>query len=305
MSTKQAKKQEFKELIQQIDYELNEFSLDPHKWDNFLPCLMNKYSLRNNLIIAKNHASIVKTINAWHKVGTKVKKGEKAIWLLSPSTARFIEVEGKEILYNKATEEQKQNNKPYTKIIGGYRPFPVFNITQTELKKEEYPDDYFKYYKFIENNGYDITKMENLFDYLISRAYDIYGINVKYENTKTMHGYVNIELKQVVLNKSASLRNNIQTFLHELSHFILKHDYKKTSRAICEFEAELAGYLVGSALGIKDKETSLSYVKEWTNDLKILTEKQRLKSIEEAISTYKQIFKEFELTTFADKYEFY
>ncbi|MGV2393512.1 UNVERIFIED_CONTAM: ImmA/IrrE family metallo-endopeptidase [Campylobacter lari] len=103
--------------------------------------------------------------------------------------------------------------------------------------------------------------MENLFDYLTKKANEVLGLEVKYANTKSAHGYVINNLKEITLNENLSIRNKIQTFLHELSHFVLEHNYSKTSQAICEFEAELSGYLIGSALGIKDKETSLSYIK--------------------------------------------
>ncbi|MGV2393888.1 UNVERIFIED_CONTAM: ImmA/IrrE family metallo-endopeptidase [Campylobacter lari] len=104
--------------------------------------------------------------------------------------------------------------------------------------------------------------MENLFDYLVKKTNEAFDLKVKYENTKSAHGYVVNSLKEITLNENLSIRNKIQAFLHEIAHFLLNHNYEKTPRAICEFEAELTGYLVGSALGIKDKETSFSYIKE-------------------------------------------
>ncbi|VEU75767.1 Domain of uncharacterised function (DUF955) [Mycoplasmopsis maculosa] len=307
-TTKQTTKEKLFDDVETIDKELDEFILDPNKWDSFLPYLANHYSVRNNYIISKNKASIVKTLSAWNKENINIKKGEKAIWLLAPKSTKFINLDNKLVPFSKLKPEQFKNiNKKdiIYKTFAGFRPFTVFDITQTDLPKEKYPKDYFNYFNFMSSNDLNIEIANKLYEYLINKIAEKYNIKVNYENLKTVSGKLvqNTNNPIIMFNTNNELRQNIRVLFHELSHFLLKHNYEKTKRGICEFEAELSAYLISAILGLKEKESSFRYIKEWSDEILSFKRDERIKSIDNALNTSRTIFKELNLDNFIDNYK--
>lgn len=78
------------------------------------PC--RKWSWSNQLIVALNGHSEARGFRQWEAVGRQVKKGEKAVRILSP-------------LVKKVRDENADEEKT---IVYGFKGTPVFGLTQTE-----------------------------------------------------------------------------------------------------------------------------------------------------------------------------
>lgn len=85
----------------------------------------DRWSYRNRLIVLLRGYTEARGYKAWSEVGRRVKKGEKAFWIIAPCLK---------------TEQKSESNsdKDEEKVLVGYRAVPAFGLDQTE------PEDQWK-----------------------------------------------------------------------------------------------------------------------------------------------------------------
>jgi len=93
------------------------------RWQEWLTMQsrFHAYSFNNTLLILtqKPESTRVAGFNAWRKLDRFVRKGEKGIWILAP------------MVYKNDSGDEPSTDEP-TKVIRGFKPVPVFDISQTD-----------------------------------------------------------------------------------------------------------------------------------------------------------------------------
>lgn len=246
---------------------------------NFMGTFYN-YSFRNAALIQAQfpHAQAVGSGKSFIDKGFQIRKGEKAIRILAPSSFKyFIDENGKSQSIYKATETQKakiEKNELKTGETRSYRNVPVFDVSQTTATAEDLP-------KIFPNRPYnfDLSTVENVD--LLRASLDSYATknglpiiddlnsvtqvlgSAKGAYVRTIAGE-----EQIMMNPRFSNAEQVPTLIHELAHAKLhnpknKNDYSKDVK---EFQAELTAYTVSKHFGIDTKEESIPYIAAWTNN---------------------------------------
>lgn len=221
----------------------------------------HSYSLNNTLLIylQNPNATAVAGFNKWKKdFHRTVKKGEKSIRILAPI------LKNKELL--ESDENDNQESKNENKIIVGYRPVPVFDISQTvgeELPQAPKPIDLEGNYSLYEQNK---TILQKLTGYEVLEAPREDGAD----------GSCNYETKIISIQKNLSEFQKMKTLLHECGHALLHgslinkdnlDSYEvevMNNRHIREVEAESVSFVVGQFLGFDSSEYSFNYIVNWS-----------------------------------------
>lgn len=221
----------------------------------------HNYSLNNTLLIylQNPNATAVAGFNKWKKdFHRTVKKGEKSIRILAPI------LKNKELL--ELDENDNEESKNENKIIVGYRPVPVFDISQTvgeELPQAPKPKCLNGNYSLYEQNK---TILQKLTGYEVVEAPREDGAN----------GSCNYETKIISIQKDLSELQKMKTLLHECGHALLHgtlfHKTKlegyefevMTNSNIREVEAESVSFVVSQFLGFDSSEFSFNYIVNWS-----------------------------------------
>ena len=199
----------------------------------------HKYSAHNVLLIMMQcpDASLVAGFKAWHKFDRKVKKGEKAIWIMAPSPRKKTVI--------KDGEETEIRWMQYV-------PTTVFDVSQTEGR--ELPSCGAK-----ELAG-DVNNYEEIMEKLGGMA----SVPVNVKQIDGANGYCSRE--EIAIREGMSELQNVKTMIHELAHHLLKHTESESSSMQKEVEAESVAYVVAQALGLDTSEYSFSYVAGWAGN---------------------------------------
>ena len=165
----------------------------------------------------------------WQKKGRQVRKGEKALWILAP---RFKEIVDEE------TGEVTDRKMWFARV-------PVFDISQTDGEPLEC--------------DYTTNNLHFYFKEIVSR---VPKIKINESEKQLTRGYT--DGKEIWISKYISDTRKICVLFHELAHYHLHFgkDRKKIPKDIRELEAESVAYMVASACGIVNDESS-SYIREW------------------------------------------
>ena len=221
----------------------------------------HNYSLNNTLLIylQNPNATAVAGFNKWKKdFHRTVKKGEKSIRILAPI------LKNKELL--ESDENDNQESKNENKIIVGYRPVPVFDISQTvgeELPQAPKPIDLEGSYPLYEQNKNILKKLT---------GYEV----VEAPRENGADGSCNYETKIISIQKNLSEFQKMKTLLHECGHALLHGSLINNdnldsfevevmnNRHIREVEAESVSFVVGQFLGFDSSEYSFNYIVNWS-----------------------------------------
>jgi antirestriction protein ArdC len=195
------------------------------------------------IYVQKPEATQVAGFRTWLSMGRSVRKGEKGIWILAPST-RKVEDE----------ETGDKRSVPY-----GFHAVPVFDVSQTDgepLAEPEGP-------RLLEGDG-----VEGAWDALELVARGI-GFVVQelpqsqLENPKA-NGECSHSSRQIHVANTLSPAQRIKTLAHELGHALMHggHD-RPATRELLELEAESVAYVVTEAIGLDASRYSFAYVLGW------------------------------------------
>lgn len=203
---------------------------------------LGRYSLFNQLLICSQcpEATRVAGFVAWQKLGRKVRKGEKAIWILAPL---------KRVVRTQDEESGEERSHTY---LAGFTAEAVFDVSQTvgpRLPSYE-----------ISPRGEEAGEKEPL---LLSFAASL-GISVLTLDTGSAEGYFNPVKKEIALSDRLSPSARVHTLVHELVH-ALGVGYQEHGRAKAELITETAAAIVCAELGLDSVEESSFYLSAWAN----------------------------------------
>ena len=214
-----------------IDKLVNEESLPGYLAKSlFLPADIPsaKWSLRNKMILMAYDCFDARGYKQWKKANRVVKKGSQAIYILAPvvitkNVAQFDETTGNEL------EEEK--------TVTYFKPIPVFRYQDTEGEEPSYIEQATAFEAKINDLPLiDVAKRLNIpveIGYSL-KAYGYYSFNPLNEK------------KKIVM-----CSNDIQTWLHELSHAIdhqlgnISSDGSDMDEVVAELSACFLSFLHG------------------------------------------------------------
>ncbi len=249
-------KKEMKKTVENI---LKSFKESPENVIEYLKFCSKfyNYSDRNNrLIMAQNkYASFVGSFSYFQKLGYRVKKGEKSIKILAPYEIKFVKLEDNSLkpLSSFTKEEQKEYLKSPDMIIKkkGFKYVSVFDISQTDCPKEDYPKIIgIGYSSNHHNKLYNILKQ-----YSISKGIDVIEQSL---NSITLKGKYTPSYNQITINNMLEDTQKLSVLTHELGHAILHNDNENKNKSSyqIELEADCFSILMYSRLGL-DIEDSI------------------------------------------------
>lgn len=253
-----------------------------------------KYSVRNTLLIQSqwSGAVAVESYKGWQKLGANVKKGEKSkIKILVPVTSEIFKgLNGKNKSIKYATAQEKALIKSGSiktikrvKFIFGN----VFDITQTDLKPEEYPKIFPNRHFNSEINEDEYNK---IYSGLKSFAFNK-NIELVEDNNRVLgnaKGAYFPELDEIKMNPLNSKIENITVLIHELGHAEM-HKNSNIKTEYKELQAEMVAYLVSKYLGLEVGKESVKYINSWNGNLENIEEKELEKLLNQSRQTAKNI----------------
>lgn len=236
-------KQNAKELRQAQKQLIDEMVLHPEKMEHMMLVYMSKmhdfhnYTL-SNLLLANwqlmtrtgESIEVLAPYKKWQKKGRQVRRGEKALYVLAP---RFKKIEDEET--GEVIDE-----------IMWFDTVPVFDLSQTDGEPLE--------------RDYTINNLNICFNEIKDRI-DYVPINETSKQLK--RGYT--DGKEIWVSKYISDTQKICVLIHELTHYKLHFGKEDLTRDVEELEAEVVSYMVASAMGITNDESS-TYIKGWAGE---------------------------------------
>lgn len=238
------------------------------------------YSLKNTALIQKQlpHSHAVAGAKKFKEAGFFIRKGEKAIRVLAPTTYKcFINEQGRSQSLSKATKQQKEKilkGELKTEERRAFKNVPVFDISQTTATAADLP-------KIFPNRPYnfDLTKATNtkllyqsLETYALSEGLtiidDLTTVTPVLGTAKGAYGQGIDGSEMLFMNPRFTQAEQVPTMIHELAHAKLhsKTSNSNYSSSVKEFQAELAAYIVAHHYGIDTKEESIPYIAAWTKN---------------------------------------
>lgn len=238
------------------------------------------YSLKNTALIQKQlpHAHAVAGAKKFKEAGFFIRKGEKAIRVLAPTTYKcFINEQGRSQSLSKATKQQKEKilkGELKTEERRAFKNVPVFDISQTTATAADLP-------KIFPNRPYnfDLTTATNtkllyqsLETYALSEGLtiidDLTTVTPVLGTAKGAYGQGIDGSEMLFMNPRFTQAEQVPTMIHELAHAKLhsKTSNSNYSSSVKEFQAELAAYIVAHHYGIDTKEESIPYIAAWTKN---------------------------------------
>lgn len=292
---KQIEKEIEKEIKHSVWQKVVEFQEQPENILELVEFIQSfyQYSTRNRALIYMQNPDAIAlgSYGFFKKQGYPVRRHEHGIKILAPNIVKtFINAKGEEKLQKDATSQEKKQIKAGQlktgQHVSGFRNITVFDVTQTDLPKEDYPKifpnahhDYHVSGDFelnaVSQGLASIAKELNLS--LVTNDEEFWQ---KYKGGAAK-GFFAPNLNCIALNPQNTPTENVETLIHELTHATLhgfnleenpilkklnikKHeelaDYEK------ELQAELTGYLVAKANGIDTSEDSIRYIASWTDN---------------------------------------
>lgn len=221
------------------------------------------YSTRNMMLIQQQYkgAYAVAPYQIWKDFyGATVKRGEKGIDILVPTTYHVFETEKGPLTRSRMTDEQLQRAEKHEYPVTKKRSYlfgKVFDISQTTFPLERYPELYPN-----RQIGGDVANYEAIFA-AIKRVIDNEGIQFAEWNPTlgTVKGFFNRETNEIGLNPQNTQMENILTALHEVAHATLFQENLPTE--IKEYQAEMVAYLTAKHFGLEHELSSLRYLAGW------------------------------------------
>lgn len=234
-------------------------------YPNFLKMvnkIKNDYSFRNMILVyvQNPNATIVKGFCDWNKLGRRIKKNPKTIFIYSPIKYKKQQViSGQQNINNK--EEKERNNSGTIEIIEGisYKRVAVYDIGDTYIKDKS------KKIPIL-----DDTLRSNTTKELYNDLLEISPVPVILEEFNGIQkGYYNKTKQKIILNKNLSQDDRTAVLIHELCHCLYDDFVYQTDRNKSEIFVESVAFLVADYFGFDTSLCSFGYITSWAeNDIK-------------------------------------
>ena len=209
------------------------------------------YSLNNSILIQcqNPYATFVASFRGWQQKGYHVRKGQHGLKVLFPIRTELISLgEHKYRRVADATPEEKakiESGELKTVTSTRFGVGTVFDISQTDCPKEDYP----KFY----NMGYSSEQHAALYqavkDYAASK-----GIPVEETDLQSISLRGAFYPKENVIRISDKLNDTerLSTLTHELGHALMHHNPEamKIPTAVKELEADAISIMLQKEFGI-------------------------------------------------------
>jgi hypothetical protein len=278
-------RQETKELTQQALESVEKYTNSPENIKELMD-FMSKFperSFRNQVLIQRQYPGARACLGrgALEKHSIFIKKGEVGNKIFVRKTIKgFYDKKRGFVREAYATKEDKQKieqgeikieKKPYYSIE------KVFDITQTQLKPEDYP-------KIFPNRVFDF-QLDEKGKVELKQGIDALAKEMNISIKDMREGTVfrgelgaakgayarnpNTSQEEIVLNSRNTQTENLATSIHELAHAKM-HKFSEYDTAIEELQAEMTSYIVTNHFGLDTSESSIPYIAGWTNNGKEL-----------------------------------
>lgn len=257
-----------------------------------------KYSINNvKLIYTQNRgATYVQPFEKWKEMGASVMKGQCGIKIRVPvmSTSLLLP-DGQVVSLCDATKEQKELYKKG--VLEGkqtlhYKIGNVFDISQTNFPKENYPQLY--------SMGYDSEQHAAIMDGLCKFCSER-GVQVSFEDISSiaLRGYYNPTDNRIVVNELLNDTQRLSTLSHEIGHALEQHGVRDISTAQEEFEADSISILLQSHFGIEltesRKEHLAGHYRKFMDEIRTanpeIDEEGLIKKVDEALQASMEVFR--------------
>lgn len=210
-----------------------------------------EYSARNVMLIRHQNAgtTFFQGFEAWKKDGYCVKRGQRGLKILVPVKTTFVETEPDKYVklsdapwqIRKKFKINNESVKSYTKIF--YKVGNVFDISQTNVPKSEYPSFY--------SMGYNDTNLDILSKGIKNYCQDKLQLPVNDidMNSIALRGF-HIKDTSIGMNDKLNSSEYLSTLTHELGHALMNHS-KIENTFQKEFEADCFSIMLDTHLGVK------------------------------------------------------
>ena len=282
-------KQEVKSLSQQALDAVKKHTHSPEDVKELLNFMSRfpELSFRNQLLIEEQFPGATACLGraALKKEGIYIKKGEQGNKIFVRKTVKGFYEKGRGFVREtEATPEDKKRiesgqieviKKPY------YTIEKVFDITQTQLKPEDYP-------KIFPNRVFDFqldkTGQSELQAGIQAVANNI-GIQIRDMTESEVYqrelgqargAYVRNEFtgeEEIVMNTRNTPTQHLATSIHELAHARM-HKFSELDTATKELQAEMTSYIVCKHFGMDTSEKAIPYIATWTKNGQTLDDKE-------------------------------
>ena len=252
------KEQEAFENIRKI---ATEYRTDPKVLAEYFSFATRFYRYSQNnvaLIYSQNpHASYVQSFNSWKDEGVHVSKGAKALKVLVPTPKIYLLNGEERIPLSDAPDEMKELYKKgqieSVKIMH-FKIGSVFDISQTDFPKEQYPQ--------LLSMGYQEKEHRQIVDALTAFSRNELGCPVTLENMNSIHllGCYIPGKHEIHLNELLEDTGQLSTLAHELGHAMVHHGSPASSTSQKEFEADSIGIMLQSRFGIPLAEERMNHL---------------------------------------------
>ncbi|WP_019789504.1 PBECR4 domain-containing protein [Streptococcus sobrinus] len=224
----------------------------------------NQYSSRNINMILKQlpTATMVAASGAWNKRNGLIKKGEKALYIITPGT-KIKKKNGQPVIDPETGEPEK---------VVFFKKQAVFDVSQIRpmdgkeldlpkatagIDRQLSKDDYNNYYRILK----ELSK-EN-------------GVPIYFKEMEPQKGgYYDPTKNEIYLAKGRSPEHTLKTLIHEMAHSELHNNENiqkqfngELTRTNAELQAESVAYVVSHHLGFDTgKGYSFGYLANWANE---------------------------------------
>lgn len=298
-------------LIETANENIKKFKNNPENVVEFLNFLskFNQYSARNNLLIQnQREGSIaVATFPKFKELGYTVNRGEKSMQILRPNFYEyFLEPKTNKMKsIKKANEDEKKLIKEKKILVHSKTTFSqmnVFDVTQTNMPKEEYPKIYPNAHIDFVYKGNNIESFNKALQHYSNQDLNI-PVTIEPYNDLAKGKYYPLE-KKISLNQKNTPTENAHTLIHELAHSKMhnledissKDNYLVTSTNIKEYQAEMTTYVVAKHFGLDTEEHSINYIAGWTDNLNKIEDEKLFDIYSEVSNTSKEMVSEISNT---------
>lgn len=272
-----------KDLTNEAKEQIKEISVDPKDIQEFLDFQANfhTYSINNQLLIYKQRRSAYAVLGFGEikKKGLKLQKGSKAIKILAP------------LMFKEKDENGKEEMK-----IKGFKYVNVFDISQTDMKPEDYPTYFPNKPINFKHENVNLDGLEHGIEWLSNRLSTPVEID-KNDSLRGARGGFFPTSNTILLNIGNTRTQNIKTTIHELAHAKLHNNQAKRkhdSKAIKETQAEMVAYITCKYFGIDTSEYSIEYVANWSEKLTAIDKDELVPVFEDIQKTSKEFIEYIE-----------
>lgn len=212
------------------------------------------FSFRNTLLIYSQmpEASLVMGFRQWKNLGRSVKKGERGLMILVPST--YKKRGNGEAPAEGADEATDSPEEIGVRFVTGY----VFDVSQTE--GEPMPE----IIHALEGTSEEIQDLRAT----LTRIFGDEGYEVAEQHLVGNHyGYISKHEKKVVTREGVDDLQALKTLLHEKAHKLLHvdaADADEIPRDQRELEAESVAFVALNYYGLDASEYSFPYTVSWS-----------------------------------------